>query len=191
MLIGYARVSTQDQSSELQLDALRQSGCEKILEEKVSGARQDRPQLAEALKYMRSGDILVVWKMDRLARSLKQLIETVEDLEKQEMGFRSLTENIDTTSPSGKLVFHLFGALAEFERSLIKERTIAGLLSAKARGRVGGRPRALSTKDVVKAKAMLRDPDLTVQEIADTFSVSLSTLYTYIPGGRSATQDEG
>jgi len=189
MLIGYARISTQEQSPDLQLDALQQAGCKKILEEKVSGAKRDRPQLAEALKYMRSGDVLVVWKLDRLARSLKQLIETVENLEKQGIGFRSLTENIDTTSPSGKLVFHLFGALAEFERAIIKERTMAGLASAKARGRVGGRPRALSTKDVTKAKAMLRDSNLTVQEVADTFGVSLSTLYTYIPGGRSAVQD--
>src|SRR5690606_8305185 len=119
MLIGYARISTQEQSPDLQLDALQQAGCKKILEEKVSGAKRDRPQLAEALKYMRSGDVLVVWKLDRLARSLKQLIETVENLEKQGIGFRSLTENIDTTSPSGKLVFHLFGALAEFERAII------------------------------------------------------------------------
>jgi DNA invertase Pin-like site-specific DNA recombinase len=168
MLIGYSRVSTQDQNPELQLDALKQVGCECIFEEKASGARRDRPELAEALKYMRPEDTLVVWKLDRLACSLKQLIETVEHLEKQRIGFRSLTENIDTTTPGGKLIFHIFGSLAEFERSIIRERTIAGLASAKARGRVGGRPRALSEEDITKAKALLRDPLITVQQVADT-----------------------
>lgn len=186
MLIGYARVSTQDQNPELQLDALRAGGCEKVFEEKASGAKRDRPELAEALKYMRTGDTLVVWKLDRLARSLKQLIETVEELEKQGIGFRSLTESIDTTTANGKLFFHIFGALAEFERSIIRERTIAGLASARARGRVGGRPRALSEADIAKAKAMLRDPGITAQQVADTLGVSLSTLYSYLPGGRSA-----
>ena len=186
MLIGYTRVSTQDQNPELQLDALKQAGCERIFEEKASGAKRDRPELAEALKYMRRGDTLVVWKLDRLARSLKQLIETVEHLEKQEIGFRSLTENIDTTTPGGKLIFHIFGALAEFERSIIRERTIAGLASAKARGRVGGRPKALSEEDITKAKALLRDPQITAQQVADTLGISLSTLYSYLPGGRSA-----
>jgi DNA invertase Pin-like site-specific DNA recombinase len=189
MLIGYARVSTQDQNPQLQLDALKATGCDKVYEEKASGAKRDRPQLAEALKFMRSGDTLVVWKLDRLARSLKQLIETVEDLEQRQIGLRSLTENIDTTTPGGKLVFHLFGALAEFERSIIRERTVAGLASARARGRVGGRPRALSEADVAKAKAMLRDPKITAQDVAHTLGVSLSTLYTYVPGGRGAVDN--
>ena len=140
MFIGYARVSTQDQNPELQLDALRQEGCEKIFTEKLSGARRDRPELKAALEYMRSDDTLVVWKLDRLARSLKQLIETVEDLEERGIGFSSLTEAIDTTTPSGKLVFHIFAALAEFERSIIRERTMAGLNAARERGRLGGRP---------------------------------------------------
>lgn len=186
MLIGYARVSTQDQNPELQTDALKKAGCERIFEEKASGAKRDRPELMEALKYMRSGDTLVVWKLDRLARSLKQLIETVEGLENRGIDFRSLTENIDTTTPGGKLVFYIFGGLAEFERSIIQERTIAGLASARARGRVGGRPRSLSESDVAKAKAMLRDPQITAQEVANTLGVSLSTLYTYVPGGKSA-----
>ena len=185
MLIGYARVSTQDQNPELQRDALNKAGCEKIFEEKASGAKRDRPELMKAIDYMRAGDILVVWKMDRLARSLKQLIETVEDLEAQQIGFQSLTESIDTTTPGGKLTFHIFGALAEFERSIIRERTLAGLASARERGRLGGRPRALSDDDVTKAKAMLRDAKITTQQVAETLGVSVATLYTYLPGGRS------
>src|SRR5690606_14463326 len=133
MLIGYARVSTQDQNPELQHDALTQAGCEKIFTEKVSGAKRERPELQAALQYMRPGDMLVVWKLDRLARSLKQLIETVEELEQHQIGFRSLTEAIDTTSPGGRLIFHIFAALAEFERSMIRERTTAGLAAARAR----------------------------------------------------------
>ena len=139
MLVGYARISTQDQSPELQLDALQKAGCERIFVEKASGAQRDRPELKAALDLMRGkGDILVVWKLDRLARSLKQLIETVEDLERRKIGFRSLTEQIDTTSPGGRLVFHIFGVMAEFERSIIRERTRAGLDAARARGRKTG-----------------------------------------------------
>ena len=142
MLVGYARVSTQDQKPELQLDALRKAGCERIFSDKASGAQRDRPELSAALSYMRdgAGDVLVVWKLDRLARSLKQLIETVEDLGTRGIGFRSLTEAIDTTSAGGRLTFHIFGAMAEFERSIIRERTRAGLDAARARGRrVAGR----------------------------------------------------
>ena len=148
MLVGYARVSTQDQKPELQLDALTAAGCEKVFEEKASGALRDRPQLQAALDYMRDGDTLVVWKLDRLARSIKQLIETVEMLEERGVGFRSITEAIDTTTSGGRLVFHIFAALAEFERSIIRERTVAGLASARARGRFGGRPPSLSDKDL-------------------------------------------
>jgi DNA invertase Pin-like site-specific DNA recombinase len=166
MLLGYARVSTQDQKPELQLDALRLAGCEKLFTEKASGAQRERPQLQAALDYMRQGDALVVWKLDRLARSLKQLIETVEELEQRGIGFRSLTESIDTTTSGGRLVFHIFAALAEFERSIIRDRTRAGLDAARARGRVGGRPSALSEKDRVIVAALLRDPSLTVKEIA-------------------------
>lgn len=184
MLIGYARVSTQDQNPDLQIDALRESGCEKVFTDKASGAQRERPQLREALEYMRDGDILVVWKLDRLARSLKQLIETVEGLEQQGVEFRSLTEAIDTTSAGGKLIFHIFGGLAEFERSIIRERTKAGLASARARGRLGGRPPALSAADLQQARAMLRDPEITVKQVAERLGVAPSTLYRHLPGGR-------
>jgi len=140
MNVGYARVSTRDQKPELQLDALREAGCERIFEEKASGAQRDRPELKAALDYMRGGDTLVVWKLDRLARSMKQFVDTVEGLDKRGIGFRSITESIDTVTPGGKLVFHVFGALAEFERSIIRERTEAGLRAARDRGRLGGRP---------------------------------------------------
>ena len=190
MLIGYARVSTQDQNPELQLDALQQAGCEKIFTEKASGAQRERAELKAALEYVRSGDTLVVWKLDRLARSLKQLIETVELLEEHNIGFRSLTEAIDTTTSGGRLVFHIFGALAEFERSIIRERTKAGLVAARARGKVGGRPSAISQEDLVVAKALLRDESLTFETVATRLGVSPSTLYRYLPGGRSALADE-
>ena len=190
MLVGYARVSTQEQDTSLQLDALRAAGCEKLFEEKASGAQRDRPQLKAALEYMRAGDTLVVWKLDRLARSMRQLIDTVEDLHSREIGFRSLTESIDTTTAGGKLIFHIFGALAEFERSVIRERTTAGLRAARARGRLGGRPPALTEEKLVMAKAMLRDPDITVEKVAHQLKVSPATLYRHIPGGRSAIRDE-
>jgi DNA invertase Pin-like site-specific DNA recombinase len=186
MLIGYARVSTQDQDLALQLDALQAAGCEKMFTEKASGAQRDRPQLKAALEYMRAGDTLVVWKLDRLARSLRQLIETVEELHARQIGFRSLTESIDTTTSGGKLIFHIFGALAEFERAVIRERTQAGLAAARARGRLGGRPAALSADDLQAAKALLRDPEITVTQVAARLGVAPSTLYRHIPGGRSA-----
>ena len=189
MLIGYARVSTQDQDPALQLDALQKAGCEKIFTEKASGAQRERSQLKAALDYMRSGDTLVVWKLDRLARSLRQLMDTVEDLHRREMGFCSLTESIDTTTSGGKLIFHIFGALAEFERSIIRERTNAGLASARARGRLGGRPAAWDDDDIAAAKAMLRDPNISVEEVAQRLGVSPSTLYRHIPGGRSGVNE--
>ena len=188
MLVGYARVSTQDQKPELQLDALSAAGCEKIFEEQASGAQRDRPQLAAAIDYMRSGDTLVVWKLDRLARSMKQLIETVEGLDARGIGFRSLTEAIDTTTPGGKLVFHIFGALAEFERSIIRERTTAGLKAARDRGRLGGRPPALSDNDLTAARALLRDPEITVEQVAKRMGVAPSTLYRHLPGGRGSIE---
>lgn len=186
MLVGYARVSTQEQDPALQLDALAKAGCEKVYTEKASGAQRDRPQLNAALSYMRDEDILVVWKLDRLARSLRQLIDTVEMLEAHGIGFCSLTEAIDTTSPGGKLIFHIFAALAEFERDIIRERTRAGLASARERGKTGGRPPALSSGDLAVAKALLRDPNITVEEVARRVGVSVSTLHRHIPGGRSA-----
>ncbi|MEM1289432.1 MAG: recombinase family protein [Pseudomonadota bacterium] len=185
MLIGYARVSTQDQKPQLQLDALTAVGCEKIFEEKASGAQRDRPQLQAAIDYMRNGDTLVVWKLDRLARSIKQLIETVERLEERGIGFQSITEAIDTTTSGGRLVFHIFAALAEFERSIIRERTMAGLASAKARGKLGGRPPALSAEDLTHARAMLADPDITVAQVAKRLGVAPSTLYRHLPSARS------
>lgn len=188
MLVGYARVSTQDQDPELQVDALRKAGCEKIFTEKASGAKRDRPELIAALEYARDGDTIVVWKLDRLARSLKQLIETVENLEDRGVGFKSVTETIDTTTSGGKLVFTIFGALAEFERSIIQERTRAGLEAARSRGRVGGRPRSVSDEDIAAAKAMLKDPEITVKKVAERIGCSEATLYRYLPAARSNTQ---
>lgn len=185
MLIGYARVSTQDQNLDLQMDALREAGCEKIFTEKASGAQRDRPSLKDALDYMRKGDTLVVWKMDRLARSLKHLLETIEHLEESSMGFRSLTESIDTTTSGGKLIFHLFASLAEFERAMIQERTLAGLKAAKKLGRMGGRPRKITENDLLAAKALLKEKTLTVLDVAKRLRVSVATLYRHLPGGRS------
>jgi len=176
MIIGYARVSTQDQNPELQLDALTSSGCEQIFHEKVTGKFRDRPELAACMRSLQEGDTLLVWKLDRLARSLKDLVDIVDDLNRRGIGFRSLTESIDTTSTGGRLVFHIFGALAEFEHSLIRERTIAGLTAARARGRRGGRKPAMSTTDIRKAAAMLSDPHITKTEVAKHFGVSRVTL---------------
>jgi DNA invertase Pin-like site-specific DNA recombinase len=188
MFIGYARVSTQDQDLALQLDALGEAGCGRVFTEKASGAQRDRPQLQAALEYMRAGDTLVVWKLDRLARSLKQLIETVELLGERNIGLRSLTEAIDTTTSGGRLVFHLFASLAEFERSIIRDRTLAGLAAARARGRMGGRPRSLGPQDLTVAKALLRDPEITMDQVAQRLGVAPATLYRHLPGGRSALE---
>lgn len=176
MIFGYARVSTQDQSPALQMDALAAAGCEQIFHEKATGATKERPELTACLRTMRGGDTLVVWKLDRLARSLKDLVEIIESLQARDVGFLSLTESIDTTSTGGRLVFHIFGALAEFEHSLIRERTVAGLAAARARGRRGGRKPALSKADIRKAAAMLRDPKITKVEVAQHFNVSRVTL---------------
>jgi DNA invertase Pin-like site-specific DNA recombinase len=186
MLVGSARVSTQDQNPALQLDALKAAGCEWLFVETASGAQWDRPELKAALEFVRARDTLVVWKLDRLARSLKQLIETVEFLASRDIEFKSLTEAIDTTTAGGKLVFHIFGSLAEFERSIIRERTRAGLQAARARGKQGGRPPALTQKDLAAARAMLSDPNITVEEVAHRLKVAPSTLYRHLPGGRGA-----
>jgi DNA invertase Pin-like site-specific DNA recombinase len=177
MLIGYARVSTPDQSIDLQEDALRGAGCERIVTDVASGARAGRSGLAEALEYARKGDTLVVWKLDRLGRSLPHLIEVVTALEERGVGFKCLQESIDTTTPGGKLIFHLFGALAQFERDLIRERTNAGLAAARARGRHGGRPRRLTERQVALARAMLRDRAAKVADVCATLNVSRTTLY--------------
>lgn len=176
MIIGYARVSTQDQNSELQVDALEKAGAEQVFQERVTGKLRERPELSQCLRTLRKGDILVVWKLDRLARSLKDLVEIVQDIHDREIGFKSLTESIDTTSSGGRLVFHIFGALAEFEHDLIRERTIAGLKAARARGRNGGRKPAMSEADVKKAAAMLSDPQITKTEVAAHFGVTRTTL---------------
>lgn len=185
MLVGYARVSTQDQTPQMQLDALKVAECEKVFEEKASGAQRDRPQLMTALDYVREGDTIVVWKLDRLARSTKQLIETVELLEERSIGFRSLTEEIDTTTPGGRLIFHIFAALAEFERAIIRERSSAGLKAARERGRVGGRPPAMTKDDIAAARALLADPSITTRQVAKRIGVSVSTLYKHLPAARA------
>lgn len=184
--IGYARVSTSDQNPSLQVDALTAAGCTRTFIEAASGARCDRPQLKAALDYIRPGETLVVWKLDRLARSLPQLIATIESLQRSGCGFKSLTESIDTTTASGKLVFHIFAALTEFERSIIRERTIAGLQAARSRGRIGGRPKAMNDQKLTVAKALIQDQTLTLAQVADQVGVSEATLYKYIPHPRSA-----
>jgi DNA invertase Pin-like site-specific DNA recombinase len=186
MLIGYARVSTIDQNLALQRDALTEAGCQKIFTEQMSGAVTERPALHDALEFARSGDTLIVWKLDRLARSMRQLIETVENLRVRGIGFRSLTEALDTTTAQGRLVFHMFGALAEFERSLIRERTQAGLAAARRLGRTGGRPPKLTEDDLDAARALLANPDIGVTQIAHRLGVSPATLYRYIPAARAA-----
>lgn len=154
-LVGYARVSTAEQNLELQRDALSNAGCEPIFEDRASGAKAERPGLADALGFVRRGDALVVWKLDRLGRSMAHLIDTVRKLEANSVGFRSLTEGVDTTTPGGTLVFHIFGALAQFERDLIRERTRAGLKAADARGRKGGRRPVVTPDKLARAKAHL------------------------------------
>jgi DNA invertase Pin-like site-specific DNA recombinase len=182
MLIGYARVSTHDQTLTLQQDALTKAGCNKIFTDTASGAQTERKGLDEALSFLRTGDTLVVWRLDRLGRSLPHLISTMTDLEERGIGFKSLTENIDTTTSGGKLIFHIFGALAEFERNLIRERTAAGLTAARARGRKGGRPKALTGKQLSIAQDLYekRHP---ITEICRTLKISKATLYRYITDG--------
>lgn len=180
MHIGYARVSTDDQILDLQIDALQAHGCEPIYQEHASGKNADRPELEHALKALRKGDALVVWRLDRLGRSLADLVRIVNDLEGRGIGFVSLTEQINTGSPAGKLVFHLFASLAEFERNLIRERTMAGLKSARARGKSGGRPVKITEKDLVMVKALMADRNNNVGDIAKRFGVSRSTLYRIV-----------
>lgn len=180
MRIGYARVSTTEQNLDLQTDALRQAGCEKIYTDTVSGASEDRPGLATALEVLRAGDTLVVWKLDRLGRSLPHLVKAVNDLKAKGVGFQSLQEQIDTTSGVGKLIFHVFAALAEFERDLIRERTKAGLAAARARGKRGGRPKALNAKQVTLAQAMYADKQNSVADICATLRIGKTTFYRYI-----------
>lgn len=180
MLIGYVRVSTQDQHLELQKDALEKTGCEKIFTDIASGAKTERKGLEEALTYLRQGDTLVVWKLDRLGRSLKHLIEVVNDLSERNIGFQSIQEKIDTTTPGGKLIFHIFASLAEFERDIIRERTKAGLEAARVRGRLGGRPKSMDDKKIAMAKTLYNDKSNSIEDICKTLNVSRATLYRYL-----------
>jgi DNA invertase Pin-like site-specific DNA recombinase len=180
MLIGYARVSTLDQTLALQQDALRAAGCEQLYTDTVSGSVTERPGLTQALSHLRAGDTLVVWRLDRLGRSLPHLIETVGQLQERGVGFRSLQEQIDTTTSGGKLVFHVFGALAEFERDLIRERTHAGLQAARARGRLFGRPKLLSPQQIKQLQSLAKDEQNTVIEICQTLGISRATYYRYV-----------
>ena len=179
--VGYARVSTIDQDSALQLDALAAAGCAKVFEDCASGARADRAGLRSALEYVRDGDVLIVWKLDRLGRSLPHLIETVTSLATRGVGFRSITEAIDTTTPGGRLVFHLFGALGEFERDLIRERTRAGLAAAVARGRKAGRKPVVTSEKLARARTIIAK-GLTVREAATRLKVGKTALYDALRG---------
>ncbi len=180
MLIGYARISTHDQTLHMQKDALEKAGCEQIFTDQVSGTKTERKGLTEALSHLRAGDILVVWRLDRLGRSLRHLIDTITALHDRGVGFKSLQESIDTTTSGGKLVFHIFGALAEFEREIIKERTQAGLASARSRGKVGGRPKALTAKEVQMLRNMASDRSLAVSDICKTLGIGRTTFYRYV-----------
>ncbi|WP_313303510.1 recombinase family protein [Diaphorobacter sp.] len=177
--IGYARASTDDQHLDLQRDALQQAGCGVIYEEAASGKNTARPELEQCRKALRAGDTLVVWRLDRLGRSLPDLVQVVTDLEQRGVGFESLTEKIETGSAAGKLIFHVFAALAEFERGLIRERTQAGLAAARARGRAGGRKPKLDEQQVREIKALLRDPDIQVADVARRYGVSRTTIYKH------------
>ena len=190
MLIGYARVSTDDQTLDLQRDALKEAGCKRIFEDTASGTAQ-RPNLEQALSHLRTGDTLVVWRLDRLGRSLKDLIARAEGLQGAGVGLKSLKEAIDTDSPTGELVFHIFGALAEFERALIRERTQAGLQAARARGRLGGRRKRLNPSQRAHAVGLYRARRHTVREICKLMGISRATLYSYVEefaDGSSATR---
>lgn len=189
MLVGYARVSTSDQNLDLQRDALEAAGCERLFTDTASGAKAERPGLKEALKECRQGDTLVVWKLDRLGRSLPHLVETVRDLMAREVGFKSLQESIDTTTSGGKLIFHIFASLAEFERDLIRERTNAGLSSARARGRKGGRPKGVMDPNKQKAAMALKnDTSRSVSEICQILGVCRNTYYKYVRTAESEPQ---
>lgn len=180
MLIGYARISTSEQSLNLQIDALKKEGCNKIFSDIASGAKTERKGLNEALNFLRKGDTLLVWRLDRLGRTVKHLIDTLNWLEEQGIGFKSLHENIDTISPTGKLVTNIFMALAEFERNLIRERTKAGLEAARARGKSGGRPKLLSPAEADNLRKLFEAGNNTTTELCKLFNISSTTLYKYV-----------
>jgi DNA invertase Pin-like site-specific DNA recombinase len=179
--VGYARVSRQYQrTSTYQRGELRAAGCERIFEERIGSGKESRPELERALEYCRRGDVLVVWKLDRLGRSLKELLELMGELQRRGVGFRSLRESLDTTTPAGKLVFHVFASLAEFERAIVRERTVAGLEAARVRGKKGGRKRVMDERKVALAARLMRDGDVPVSEVCGAVGVSRATLYRYL-----------
>ena len=183
MVFGYARVSTTDQNPDLQFDALEKAGYDRIYTDKASGAKTDRPQFCRLLEQVREGDVILIWKLDRLGRSLRHLLEVVDLLNEKKVGLKSLTDPIDTTTSQGKLVFNIFASLAEFERDLIRERTKAGLEAARARGRVGGRPKGLSAegkRNAIAAAALYREGKHSIKQICETLSISTATLYKYL-----------
>lgn len=180
MLVGYARVSTADQNLDLQIDALKKAGCEKIFRDTVSGAKTERQGLQEAFEYLRAGDTLVVWKLDRLGRSLKNLLEIVNKLKEKCISFKSLQEVIDTTTPTGQFFFHITACFAEFERSLIRERTKAGLEAARARGRKGGRKKAIRPEKFQLALELYNEKKLSVGEICQNLGIKRRTFYNYL-----------
>lgn len=186
MFVAYGRVSQRDRNPALQIEALNSAGCNRLFIEKATGAQRDRPELKAALGYIQAGDTLVVWKLDRLARSIRQLVETVQDLQNRQIALKVLAPGIDIDVISGPFIFHIFEAVAEFERDLRLERTYAGLATTRALGRRGGRKPAMGEAEIRRAKAMLADPALTVGDVARRMNVQPSTLYRHIPGGRSA-----
>ena len=180
MLIGYARVSTDEQSLDLQLDALKKAGCKRIFTDKVSTTKAHHPGLTDAVSHLRNSDVLVIWKLDRLGRTVKGLVDFVADLQKRDVQFRSLTDSIDTTTPSGRFFFHVMASLAQMERELLAERTRAGLVAARRRGRVGGRKRRMTPGKVESARKLLRS-GMAPREVAQNLGVSIPTLYRWLP----------
>jgi DNA invertase Pin-like site-specific DNA recombinase len=180
MLIGYARVSTDEQSLDLQLDALKRAGCKRIFTDKVSTTRADHPGLAEAVSHLRERDVLVIWKLDRLGRTVKGLVHFVGDLQERKIQFRSLTDAIDTTTPAGRFFFHVMASLAQMERELLAERTRAGLAAARRRGRVGGRKRRMTPGKVESARKLLKG-GMAPRDVARSLGVSIPTLYRWVP----------
>ena len=184
MLVGYARVSTVDQNLDLQLSALKDAGCEKVYEDKISGTKSNRPGLALALEVLRKNDTLVVWKLDRLGRTVKGLIDLVNQLHQKEINFKSITDNVDTSTPSGRFFFHVMASLAQMERELMAERTKAGLAAAKAKGRVGGRKRKMTQSKIESAKQLLANGILP-KDVAQNLGISVPTLYRWIPASNN------
>jgi DNA invertase Pin-like site-specific DNA recombinase len=182
MIIGYARVSTGEQNLDLQIDALKNAGCEEVFTDIASGVKENRPGLKDAFRFLREGDTLIVYKLDRLGRSVRNLIELTQQIAERKASFICLSEKIDTTTPTGKLIFHIFGALAEFERDLIRERSRAGMVAAKARGRMGGRPFSLDKKQAERLRELAQAKTSTVGEICKIFNITRPTFYAYLKG---------